>query len=252
MLGYRWAVDLADHIAPLNGDRALELVADMLSLDLAVTGQEHVHERGRAIFIANHPTGIADGIALWQLIARKRRDISILANRDALRVNPRFSDVIIPVEWSAGKKTHGKSRHTLMKVDEALAGERALLVFPAGRLAWWNRQEGRLRERPWLPTVVGLARRYDCPVIPVGITAKNSTLFYRLSRMSDELRDITLFHEIINKRGQRWTMNIGAPISPAKLDGDAGSVTSALQAYVEDRLVRDASARFGQSLLTPA
>ena len=35
--------------------------------------------------------------------------------------------------------------------------------------------------------------------------------------MSSQLRDITLFHEMLNKTGRRFTVNIGPPIPPDAL-----------------------------------
>ena len=44
-----------------------------------------------------------------------------------------------------------------------------------------------------------LARRFSAPIVPLHIRARNSWLFYALSQLSHELRDITLFHELLNK-----------------------------------------------------
>src|SRR5690606_30504181 len=128
----------------------------------------------------------------------RRPDFAIFANRDALRVNPRFRSHIIPVEWREAEKSHAKSRDTLEMTAKAFAAGKAIVLFPAGRIAYWH--EDRLTERPWQPSVVAMARRYQVPIIPVNITARNSGLFYFLSKFSTELRDMTLFHELLNKK----------------------------------------------------
>ena len=43
------------------------------------------------------------------------------ANRDALRVNPRFVEMIIPVEWREEHKTKPKTRETLQITNRAIA-----------------------------------------------------------------------------------------------------------------------------------
>lgn len=73
-----------------------------------------------------------------------------------------------------------------------------------------------------MPSGAMLARRFGLPVIPLHITARNSLLFYLFDRIHPTLRDITLFHEVLNKAHQRYRLTIGAPIDPRSLP--AGSV----------------------------
>ena len=49
------------------------------------------------------------------------------------------------------------------------------------------------------------------------LVARNSALFYLFSQLSSELRDITLFHETLNKDRQPYRVAIGSPISAALL-----------------------------------
>ncbi|MFA5600894.1 MAG: acyltransferase, partial [Phenylobacterium sp.] len=59
------------------------------------------------------------------------------------------------------------------------------------------------------------------------------TLFHLFNRLSAELRDITLFHELLNKQGRRFSLIFGPPIPPGVLDPDAGKATLELKRYVE-------------------
>jgi len=72
------------------------------------------------IIISNHPTGLADGMAVFQAIRDKRPDHLYLANADALRVMPKGDDIIIPVEWVAEKRTLAKTKQTLLETKAAL------------------------------------------------------------------------------------------------------------------------------------
>ena len=69
------------------------------------------------------------------------------ANRDAIRVNPRFGEMIIPVEWREEHKSKLKTRETLQITNRAIAEGKAAILFPSGRIAYWA--DGRLNERPW-------------------------------------------------------------------------------------------------------
>jgi len=238
LLDYRRARDMADAIAPLQGREALDYVSRLLEVKVEVRGLERIPEAGRLVIVANHPTGIADGVAAWDALRGRRPDLCFYANADAHRVVPGFSDVLIPVEWVEAKRTRERTRTTLQMTREAMEAGRALAIFPAGRLARRG-ADGRLSDPPWMSSALSIARRYDAPVAPVHVTGPYSTLFHAFDRVSQELRDVTLFHELLNKRGGRFTLTVGPVIPPDRLDADAEVATAALKAYVETQLPQD-------------
>jgi putative hemolysin len=232
ILDYAKAVRMADAMAPMAGGAALEHVSALLDLKVAASGLARIPAQARAIVVCNHPTGIADGMAVYDALKGPRPDICFYANSDAHRVAPRFSDVLIPVEWVEAKRTRERTRETLALTREALEAERLLVIFPAGRLA--RRQaDGLMADPPWQPSAVSLARRYETPVIPIHVTGPRSSLFHFFNRFSTELRDMTLFHEFLNKQGGAYSLIIGPPIAPATLDGEPAAVTERLKVYVE-------------------
>lgn len=242
MLGYRKARAMADELVQLNGRESFDLLSRQLSFDMSVSGIDRLPATGRCIVAANHPTGLADGVAVWDLLKRKRSDIIFFANADAIRVNPRFEDVIIPVEWVVAKRSPAKARETLKRAAAAFEEEKCVVIFPSGRLA--RKVEGRLEEKDWFPTVVGLARKQAAPVIPLNLEAQNSALYYLLCDLSNELRDITLFHELLNKRGSKIRMTFGETIPPDALQGDPAQITEKLKHHVSYALLSDPDARF--------
>ena len=169
--------------------------------------------------------------------------MSFFANRDAIRAAPGFRDMIIPVEWRAGAKSHGKSRDTLEMTARAFADNRAIVLFPSGRLAYWH--EGHLTERPWQTSVVSLAPRNAYPIVPAHIASRNSGLFYFLSKYSTEIRDMTLFHELLNKKGRKVSITFGKVIPPEHLEaGEPADVAAALQEHAALTLAADPEAVF--------
>lgn len=242
MLGYRKARAMADELLQLSGRDSFDRLSRQLDFELTVTGLEHLPRSGRCIVAANHPTGLADGVAVWDLLKQVREDIVFFANADAIRVNPRFEDVIIPVEWVEEKRSPAKTRETLRRAGEAFAQEKCVVIFPSGKLA--TRSDGALVEKDWFPTVVGLARKQEAPVVPLNLDARNSALFYLFSDVSKELRDITLFHELLNKRGSKFQMTFGEVVPPGRLAGDPVELTEALKRHVAYTLLEDPGARF--------
>ena len=229
ILGYGKAVAMADAIRDLGGADALVYISKLLALKVEVQGLDHLPATGRCVVVCNHPTGIADGIAVADAIARIRSDAIFFANADALRVNGRFAEALIPVEWVAAKRTHAKTKETLRAAQAAFEAERCVVVFPAGRLARRD-HEGRLVDPPWAPTAVSLAQRHKAPIVPMRLAGPNAFWFHLFNRFSSELRDITLFHEFLNKAGKRYDLIIGRAIDPK------GVETEALKAYVERQL----------------
>jgi putative hemolysin len=230
LLNYQRAVAMSDAISPMDGHSAMAAVSALLEVRTQAKGFDNIPRQGRCIIIANHPTGIADGIAAWDAIKPIRPDLMFYANADAHRVCPAFSDVLIPVEWEKHKRTRDKTRETLRQTNEALEQERALFIFPAGKLA--RRKNGVLTEPEWMTSAVALARKNDAPIVPIYMTGPNSFWFHFFDRFSGELRDITLFKELLNKQGQLFTFAAGRAFLPADLAGDTAKVTQQLKDHV--------------------
>nr|WP_233245698.1 1-acyl-sn-glycerol-3-phosphate acyltransferase [Marinicauda salina] len=239
MLNYREARRMADAIAPLGGYAALDHVSDLLRLSVSTDGLDHVPRQGRCILMMNHPTGIADGIAVYDAVRPVRPDICFFANADAHRVCPGFSESLIPVDWPAETRTLKSAKRTLKRARQALDAERLIGVFPAGAIA--RVKNGRLEDPPWEHSAAALARKHAAPVVPVHVAGPFSRLFHLFDKVSEELRDITLFHELLNKKRGDYRLIFGAPIPPAALAGDAADVTARVKAYVE-RSLTDADA----------
>ena len=215
LLGYPATLALAETLRDLPPAAILDHTAALIARDVSATGLDHIPREGPALIVANHPTGIADGLILWHLIAPIRPDLWVYANRDILRVLPQLDNVIVPVEWRPEKRTLAKTRATMEVTRAAIEAGRIGVIFPSGRLA--RRTGLRLMERPWMASAAMLARRYGLPVIPLHIRARNSALFYLFDLIHPTLRDITLFHETLNKGRQPFRVTVGPPVDGATL-----------------------------------
>ena len=242
VLGYGAAVRMADAIQPLSGAGTFAYVSDLLKLKVTTRHLDRLPATGRCVVVCNHPTGIADGVAVFDAIKQRRSDMIFFANADAIRVSPRLNETIIPVEWVHEKRTREKTRATLNAAREAFEAERCIVMFPAGRLA--REQDGVLTDPEWAPTAASLARKYDAPVVPMHVTGPYSRLFHTFDRFSQELRDVTLFHELLNKESRPFGVDVGLPIPADRLDPDAARATEALKHFTERTLAADPDAVF--------
>jgi len=215
LLGYERTLDLGRMYRDWPTDHIMHHIAGLLARDLKVTGLENIPRQGPALIVANHPTGIADGIMLHHALYPLRPDIFIYANSDIMRILPQFESLIAPVEWQVHKRTRAKTRETMEYTRKAIDAGRLGVIFPSGRLA--KRRGLKLHERDWMASAAMIARKYNLPIIPLHIRARNSALFYLFDFIHPTLRDITLFYETLNKDRQPYRINVGEPISPAAL-----------------------------------
>ncbi|ASP35557.1 GNAT family N-acetyltransferase [Labrenzia sp. VG12] len=242
ILRYSSAVDMADTIAAMEAQDVFAHLSRLLTLDVTTLGLDRVPAEGPVVLVSNHPTGIADGVVLYDAIKSRRADLSIFANRDAIRINPRLADMIVPVEWRADFKSQEKSKETLKIARAAFSKERVVVLFPSGRLAYWN--DGKLTERPWMTSALALARKNKAPIIPMHMGGRNSGLFYFLARVSTELRDMTVFNELLNKKNAKFNVHFGKPIRPERLKGDLGQLTEQMRIHCAETLAEDPNAEF--------
>lgn len=233
VLGYKQTIDLVDEVQGLSGFGVFEHLSKLLSMRVTIEGLEHLPKEGRAVLMPNHPAGIADGIAVFDAIKSVRPDMTFFANRDAVRCQENLSEIIIPVEWMEDKRNHAKSKETVRNMVKAFKDDRLIVIFPSGRLA--RPTPIGLIERQWLVSGVSLAQKYDCPIVPMHIKGHNSALYYLLWFLNTELKDMTLFRELLNKTGQRYHIQVGEPI---RSDTEATLLTPALRKYVTQHLKR--------------
>lgn len=237
LLLYDTAKSMADTIAPLSAPAAFDYLLRTLGMEVAVTGLGYVPAEGPAVVTPNHPAGIADGIAVFDALRRVRDDITFFANRDAVRVCPGLGEVIVPVEWRAEARTRAKTRETLRQARRAFDAGRLVVVFPSGRLA--RPTPFGLWERPWQATAFALARKHRAPILPMRIRGHNSVLYYLLWFCNREIKDMTLFREVINKTGGSYRIDVAQMFEPT---ADPTALAPALRRFVVRDMARGARA----------
>jgi putative hemolysin len=85
-------------------------------------------------------------------------------------------------------------------------------VFPAGEVSTYR--DGKLVvDKPWEESAMKLIKKAEVPVVPIYFHAKNSRLFYRLSKISDTLRTAKLPSELLTQKRRVIKVRVGKPIS---------------------------------------
>ncbi|NND16004.1 MAG: lysophospholipid acyltransferase family protein [Eudoraea sp.] len=197
----------------LEGEEFLNAILEHYEIDFEVPEADfkRLPARGSFITISNHPLGGIDGVLLLKLLLEKRPDFKVMGNFLLHRVEP-LAPFILAVNPFENKK----------EVQSSLAGFKQALthlnegfplgIFPAGEVSTYK--DGRLIvDRPWEEAAIKLIRRANVPVVPIYFHAKNSRLFYRLSRINDIFRTAKLPSELTTQRNRAIKVRIGQPIS---------------------------------------
>lgn len=171
---------------------------------------KRIPKDGPFITISNHPLGGVDGILLLKLLLEKRSDYKIIANFLLHRIEP-LKPFVMPVNPFENRKDAKSSVSGIKSALLHLKEGKPLGIFPAGEVSTYK--DGKLKvDKPWEDGAVRLIKKAEVPIIPIYFHAKNSRLFYMLSKISDTLRTAKLPSEVISQEGKVIKVRIGKPI----------------------------------------
>jgi len=172
---------------------------------------KRIPKNGAFITVSNHPLGGIDGILLLKLLLEHRSDYKIIANFLLHRIAP-LKPYVMPVNPFENHKDAKSSLLGLKSSLQHLQDGRPLGIFPAGEVSTYR--DGKLMvDKPWELGAVKLIKKAEVPVIPIYFHAKNSWLFYILSKISDTFRTAKLPSELLSQKNRVIKVRIGKPIS---------------------------------------
>ena len=228
---YQTAKNITDDISNKSGYECFKYLTKLLNFNLKIKNIELVPKNGPIILAGNHPTGLTDGIVMFEVMKDIRPDYKLYANIDMIKLAKGFADIIIPVDWKAENKTNSKSKEILVRTKDTLLSGGCLLIFPSSRLS--KRVGTKLYERPWLNTIIKLSKKYNAPIVPFHMDGHNSLFYYFLDVFNEELKNISLFSELVNKRKFEYSITFGDLIKPSTFGEDLDAETSKIKNYVE-------------------
>lgn len=166
---------------------------------------------GAYITVSNHPLGGIDGILLLKLMLEREPNFKIIANFLLHRIEP-MKPYIMPVNPFENHKDAKSSVIGIKETLRHLSDGKPLGMFPAGEVSTYK--DGKLVvDKPWEEGAIKVIRKAQVPVIPIYFHAKNSKLFYFLSKIDDTLRTAKLPSELLTQKDRVIKVRIGKPIS---------------------------------------
>jgi putative hemolysin len=176
----------------LQGVEFLDKILDEFQIKFEIPEEDlkRLPKDGAYITVSNHPLGGIDGILLLKLMLEQRKDFKIIANFLLHRIEP-MKPYIMPVNPFEDRKDVKSSIIGFKNAILHLREGSPLGIFPAGEVSTYR--DGKLMvDRPWEDAAMKLVKKAEVPVVPIYFHAKNSRLFYKLSKISDTFRTAKL------------------------------------------------------------
>lgn len=171
---------------------------------------------GPLVVVANHPSGLVDGMLMAEMVNRVRSDFKILT-RSLLTGIPEVEEFMIPVPFP--HEDNARELGLKMRAD-TMAHLRAggvIILFPAGKVAmspgWW----GKAVEAEWNVFTHKIVRSSGATIVPMKFSGQNSRAFQIANQISDTLRQGLLLYEIKRSLFKPQRPYIGHPIPPSEL-----------------------------------
>lgn len=205
-----------------------------LNVDVAITGEalSALPASGPLLFVANHPFGGAEGLAVAAQCGRIRPDLKILANSLLCGI-AELRSMLIPVDVSGNDAT-GNVSGVRAAVRHLEAGG-TLAVFPAGMVAHWQADAKCVTDPEWHSFAGRLARTPHANIVPLHFQGRNSLFFQLAGCLHPMLRTLLLPRELWRLRGRTVRLAVGRTVESGCLSAFANDAarTAHLRARCE-------------------
>ncbi len=186
---------------------------ELINIGLAVEGEWPPSSLPQEplVMIANHPYGIADGIAILALAEQLGRPFRILINDQLMKV-PEIRPYALPISFEETREAVMLNMETRNEAVRLLKEGVTIVVFPAGGVATAPNGFGQAKDLPWKMFPAKLIQSAKANVIPVYFDGQNGRLFHLASQFSLTLRLSLLVREFFRMSGGSIQARIGEMI----------------------------------------
>ena len=194
----------------------LNAILDQLQIKFEIPEEDlkRLPKEGAYITISNHPLGGIDGVLLLKLMLEREPNFKIIANFLLHRIEP-LKRYIMPVNPFENHKNAKSSVVGIKETLRHLSDGKPLGMFPAGEVSSYK--DGKLMvDKAWEEGAIKVIRKAQVPVVPIYFHAKNSRLFYLMSKIDPTMRTAKLPSEVFSQKDRVIKVRIGKSISVAE------------------------------------
>ena len=224
----------AHQMAGLSKEAFADKLLEIQGIDIAQaeTLLEQIPAEGPVVIASNHPFGGIEGVILARLISQKRPDLQVFANR-ALKVFSELEDYFIFT--NPLKPNDPKNAPSIRQALRHVKQGNALLIFPAGRVSYYQSTYKSIIEHDWNKLVYSLTQKANAQFVPIFVQGFNRPLFYRLGRIYYRFRLLMLARELLANRNRTIQIDCGRAIKlPTLADQEQGAALARALSYAND------------------
>lgn len=211
--------DLYDKIKDLEGQEFFDKLLEELNVKYLAFQEDlaKIPKTGPFILVSNHPLGALDGVIMCKILTEIRPDFKVMGNFLLTKIKP-MEPYVISVNPFEKRKEAYSSMSGMREALKHLSEGGCLGIFPAGEVSNKNNEYNEILDKEWQEPALKLIKKAQVPVVPMYFHAKNSKLFYNVSKIHPDLQTLLLPSEMVNKREKPIKIRIGRPVTPKILN----------------------------------
>ena len=194
-----------------NGDIIENCLANVGVRCTLESGEDFIPIGGSFISVANHPTGIIDGLAMLSVLRRVRPDVKLIANSIGEFFSA-FRSHLICIYPFDGSTARNKNLTALNQTIAWLKGGGGVAAFPAGDISSFDYRKWRVLDPQWTTTFIRISLLTRSPILPVFIEDHHNFLFHFLGSFHWALRFLLIPRKILFKKNRSIRISIGKTI----------------------------------------
>lgn len=222
------------HMAGLSKEAFADKLLEIQGIDIRHSEAllEQIPAEGPVVIASNHPFGGIEGVILARLISQKRPYLQVFANR-ALKVFSELEDYFIFT--NPLKPNDPKNAPSIRQALRHVKQGNALLIFPAGRVSYYQSTYKSIVEHDWNKLVYSLTQKANAQFMPIFVQGFNRPLFYRLGRIYYRFRLLMLARELLANQNRTIQIDCGRAIKlPTLADQAQGAALARALSYAND------------------
>ena len=211
--------DLYDKIKDLEGQEFFDKLLEELNVKYLAFQEDlaKIPKTGPFILVSNHPLGALDGVIMCKILTEIRPDFKVMGNFLLTKIKP-MEPYVISVNPFEKRKEAYSSMSGMREALKHLSDGGCLGIFPAGEVSNKNNEYNEILDKEWQEPALKLIKKAQVPVVPMYFHAKNSKLFYNVSKIHPDLQTLMIPAEMVNKREKPIKIRIGRPVTPKILN----------------------------------
>ena len=211
--------DLYDKIKDLEGQEFFDKLLEELNVKYLAFQEDlaKIPKTGPFILVSNHPLGALDGVIMCKILTEIRPDFKVMGNFLLTKIKP-MEPYVISVNPFEKRKEAYSSMSGMREALKHLSEGGCLGIFPAGEVSNKNNEYNEILDKEWQEPALKLIKKAQVPVVPMYFHAKNSKLFYNVSKIHPDLQTLMIPAEMVNKREKPIKIRIGRPVTPKILN----------------------------------